>query len=124
MSDWTAEELQAVGSTDQIQVSSVRRDGSTTKPVTIWIVEAGDRVYVRSAHGPKTGWYLATSATGQGHLSIGSVEKDVAFAPVTDEGELQAVDQAYLTKYDRFRQIAEGIVTPDARVLTVRATPR
>jgi len=51
MSEWTPEELTRIGTAEELQVSSTRADGSLRPYVTIWVVRAGDDIYIRSAYG-------------------------------------------------------------------------
>ena len=51
MRGWTNEELTAIEGTDELQLASVRRDGTLRNPVTIWVVRLGDDLYVRSVNG-------------------------------------------------------------------------
>jgi hypothetical protein len=52
MTTWTDDELNAIDGADEMEIASLRRDGSMRKPVIIWVVRVGDRVFVRSAYGP------------------------------------------------------------------------
>jgi hypothetical protein len=125
MSHWTDRELQTIDHTDELRISSSRRDGTVTRPVTIWAVRVGDQVYVRSVHGRSAGWFTSTQATGTGHVSIGGIEKDVTFAEVSSSAEQSAISQAYRVKYGRYAQAIVGsTLTPDALAATIEATPR
>ena len=46
MSRWTSDELDKIGAAEELQIASVRRDGTLRKPVTIWVVRHGDDLYV------------------------------------------------------------------------------
>ena len=48
MTTWTSDELDKIGSAEELQIASLRRDGTLRKPVTIWVVRVGDDLYVRS----------------------------------------------------------------------------
>ena len=125
MSTWTDDELQIVDTVDELRVSSARPDGTTTRPVTIWAVRVGDRVYLRSVHGRGAGWFKGTQATGTGHVSIGGLEKDVAFARVSDEATQEAISDAYRSKYRRYAaNILDSTLTADALSATIEAVPR
>ena len=64
MSEWTASELEGVDRAEELQLASVRADGSPRPYVTIWAVSAGDQLYVRSAYGPDNPWYRRAKAAG------------------------------------------------------------
>jgi hypothetical protein len=49
---WTDDELDRVGSAEELDVASRRRDGELGGPRTIWVVRVGDDIYVRSVNGP------------------------------------------------------------------------
>ena len=51
MTTWTSDELDAIGDAEELTLASVRRDGTMRRPVTMWVVRAGDDVYVRSVNG-------------------------------------------------------------------------
>src|SRR5436305_6752986 len=47
MTTWTSDELTKIGSAEELRIASLRRDGTQTNPVTIWVVRLGKDVYVR-----------------------------------------------------------------------------
>jgi hypothetical protein len=51
MTDWTSDELHAIGSAEELELAPVRDDGTVRRPVTMWVVRDGDDVYVRSVNG-------------------------------------------------------------------------
>ena len=51
MSTRTSDELDRVGAAEELQLASLRRDGTPRPYVTMWVVRAGDDLYVRSAYG-------------------------------------------------------------------------
>jgi hypothetical protein len=51
MSGWTSDELDMIGTAEEVNLASVRRDGTLRRPVTISVVREGDDVNVRSVHG-------------------------------------------------------------------------
>jgi hypothetical protein len=121
---WTADELSRIGDAEELQLSSQRPDGSLRPYVTMWVVRAGDDLYVRSAHGPSNPWYRRAKASGTGRIRAGGVEHDVTFveAPPGIDGE---IDGAYHTKYDRYGpQIVGSVVGEGAAPQTVRLVPR
>ena len=54
---WSAGELDRIGRAEELQLASRRQDGTLRPYVTMWVVRAGDELYVRSAHGPNNPWY-------------------------------------------------------------------
>lgn len=51
MSTWTNDELAKIGKAEELEIASVRSDGTPRKPVTIWVVRVGDDLYVSSVNG-------------------------------------------------------------------------
>jgi hypothetical protein len=51
MTERTGDELNKIGTAVDVQISSVRLDGSQQKPVTTWVVRHGDNLYIRSVKG-------------------------------------------------------------------------
>ncbi len=52
MTTWTNEELSRIGEAEELQLASARGEGTLRPYVTMWVVRAGDQLYVRSAYGP------------------------------------------------------------------------
>lgn len=123
MSVWSPDELARFGRATEVQVASRRRDDSLRAYVTIWVVRAGDGVYVRSAHGPDNGWYRRAKASGAGRVRAAGVERDVTFEE-TGPAVVGAVTAAYHAKYDRYGPAIVGtVVSPEAEQLTLRIAP-
>jgi len=53
---WSSEELRRIGQAEELQLASARAGGPLRKYVTMWVVRAGDAVYVRSAYGSSNPW--------------------------------------------------------------------
>ena len=124
MTTWTDEELKRIGDAQELQLSSARPDGSMRPYVTMWVVRAGEDLYVRSAYGPTNPWYRRARASGVGRVRAGGVERDVTFAEATPTAH-PAIDAAYHAKYDRYGpQIVGSVVGPKAADVTVRLVPR
>ena len=123
-SSWTGEELRRVGAATELQLASVRADGTLRPYVTMWVVRVGDQLYVRSACGPDNPWYRRGTAAGAGRIRAGGVERDVSFTD-TDPNVQDDIDAAYHAKYDHYGpQIVGSVVGPAAHHVTVRLVPR
>lgn len=79
MTMWTRDELRKIGTAEELELASLRRNGTLGNPVTIWVVRAGDARYVRSWKGRTGSWFRASQVRHEG-LQAGSVGKDVTFA--------------------------------------------
>jgi hypothetical protein len=120
---WTDDGLAAVGTAEELELSSRRSDGTLRPFVTMWVVRVGDDLYVRSAHGPDNGWYRRAVASGTGRIRAGGIERDVTFA-TANPGVHDAIDAAYHAKYDRYGpRIVGTVVGTAAADVTVRLTP-
>jgi hypothetical protein len=59
MATWTNDELDKIGTAEELEVATLRRDGTRRNPVTIWVVRHGDDLYVRSVKGRAGAWFPA-----------------------------------------------------------------
>lgn len=124
MSEWTSDELTKIGTAEELKIASMRRDGTLRKPVTIWVVRVGDRLYVRSIKGRTGPWFRGTQSRREGHIRAGGVEKNVSFVDA-DEDASEEIDAAYRAKYDRYpARVLNTVLTPAARSATIRLVPR
>jgi hypothetical protein len=57
MNRWSDDELRRIADSDELQIASVRSDGTLRRPVTIWVVCVGDDVCVRSVTGRSASWF-------------------------------------------------------------------
>jgi hypothetical protein len=124
MSVWTIEELNKIGTAEELQIAPQKRDGTVRKPVTIWVVRVGDDLYVRSYRGLGGSWFRAAQANRQGHIRAGGVEKDVAFVDETAPGLNDQIDAAYRSKYQRYPQYVAPMLTAEVRSTTLKLVPR
>ena len=123
MTTWTSDELDTISDADELTLASVRDDGTLRRPVTMWVVRAGDDVYVRSVNGRGSSWFRAALDRHQARIRAGGVEKDVSLTETHDATD--EVDAAYQAKYGtRYPTIVPSIVTPDARAATLKLVPR
>jgi hypothetical protein len=121
---WPQEELARIGAAQEIGLASRRPDGSLRPYVTMWVVQAGDGLYVRSAYGPDNPWYRRAAASGAGRIRGGGIERDVSFARAAPEAQGD-IDAAYHAKYHQYGPRIVGSVTGSgAYDVTVRLVPR
>ena len=124
MADWKSEDLTTFGSAEELELASTRPDGTLRPFVTMWVVRAGDDLYVRSAYGSNNPWYRRAKASGIGRIRAGGLERDVTFADAAP-GVHAALDAAYHTKYDRYGpKIVGTVVGPEVEDVTIRLMPR
>src|ERR671936_489936 len=120
---WMSEELERIGSADELHIAPVRGDGTLGRTVPIWVVRVGDELYVRSWRGTSGAWFRAARASHAGHIGAGGVEKDVELLAAEERAE-DAIDAAYRHKYGHYRQYVGPMVSPRARATTLRLVPR
>ena len=124
MLPWTSDELNKIGGAEELEIASLRRDGTLRNPVTIWVVRLGDDLYVRSVYGRTSAWFRGTQARHEGHIRAGGVDKDVIFVDAGSDLNDQ-IDAAYRAKYRRYAaSIINSIVSAAARSATIKLVPR
>ena len=125
MVTWTSEELNKIGTAEELQIASLRRDGSLRKPVTIWVVRVGNDFYVRSVNGRTAAWFRGTQTRHEGRIQAGGVGKDVSFEGEMDTEIISQVDAAYRSKYRKYApQYVDPLIVPEARSATLKLLPR
>lgn len=125
MTTWTSDELNRVGSAEELQIAALRRDGTLRKPVIIWVVRIGNELYVRSVNGRTSAWFRGVQTRHEGQIRAGGVVKDVTFVEEPDSAINDQIDAAYRTKYRRYAaSIVNSIISPEARSATIKLVPR
>ena len=118
-STWGADELDRIGSTEEVQIAPVGV-GYTT----IWVVRVGDDLYVRSYRGRGGVWFRAALQRHEGRIRAGDIERDVTFVE-PDDVDQAAIDQAYRSKYAAHsRTYVDPMVAPTAVAATLRLIRR
>lgn len=121
---WTSEELNRIGTAEELEIESLRNDGTLRKPVIIWVVRIRDNLYVRAYKGRSSPWFRGTQVRHEGHIRAGGVDKDVTFLDGNPDLNDQ-IDAAYRSKYRRYAaNIVGDMVTSEARSATLKLVPR
>ena len=123
MTTWTSEELNKIGTAEELRIAPLRSNGTLRKPVTIWVVRIGDDLYVRSVNGRTSAWFSGVQARHEGHIQAGGVEKDVTFLEEAGLEINKQIDAAYHAKYRRYPSRVDHINSPEARLATIRLVP-
>jgi len=100
MRNWTADDLDTIGATAEVDVAPLRPDGSLRPSTPIWIVRVGDDLYVRSYRGRRGSWFHHALQRHEGRIRAGALQRDVIFEE-PDDADDRAIDEAYQTKYGR-----------------------
>jgi hypothetical protein len=103
-------------------IKEVRIRVGKARAVVIWVVVADAAAFVRSVRGSKGRWYVTARADGRAVLEIGGREYAVRVTPESDAAVLEAVSQAFLTKYAT-NPYAKSMVSPDTLPTTLRLDP-
>ena len=123
MTAWRSDQLSRIEGADELDLASVRRDGTLRNPVTIWVVRRGDDLYVRSVNGRTGAWFRGAQDRHEARIHAGDVETDVLLVETDDVND--EIDAAYRAKYRRYAaKIVDTVVTPEARAATLKLVPR
>ena len=124
MTLWTNTELEKINSAEELNISSLRQDGTLRKAVVIWVVRLRNDLYVRSVNGRTSAWYQSTQILHEGHIRAGGIDKDVTFLEA-DPSITDQIDNSYRTKYHQYASsIIASIISPKARAATIKLIPR
>jgi hypothetical protein len=123
MATWSSDELNRVAAAEEVRIAALRTDGTLRKPVIVWIVRAGDGLYVCSVNGRNAAWFRGVQARHEGSLNAAGVDKDVDFVEIADDNQ-DEVDAAYRAKYARYPSIVPSVLTSETRATTLRLVPR
>jgi hypothetical protein len=124
MTNWTDDEFTKIGRAEELQIASLRRDGTLRKPVTIWVVSHDASLYVRSVNGRSAAWFRGTQERHQGRIWAGGIEREVTFVDAEHDMD-DELDAAYRAKYRRYAgRILNSVLTPDARSTMIKLVPR
>ena len=125
MTTWKSDELKKIEKTDELELSSLRRDGTLRNPVTMWVVRVGSDLYVRAVKGRQGAWFRGVQTRHEGQIRSGGVEKDVTFVEAPDSPLHKEIDAAYREKYRRYpKSYTDSCLTPEAKAATIKLVPR
>jgi hypothetical protein len=124
VAEWTSEELKRIAVAEELQIASLRRDGTLRGPVTIWVVRQGDELFVRPVNGRNAGCFRGVQVRHEGRMWAGGVEKDVTLVEA-DDGMNAQLGAEYRSEYRRdAASIAGSIVTPQAQAARIKLVTR
>jgi len=112
---WSAEELERIGTAQELRISTSRADGTLRREVPIWVVRVSGHVYVRD-----NGWFGHAADSRRARIRVPGLEAGVAIEDVGDDKtELRAeVDLAYRAKYGRYGETSVARMLTDAAAAT------
>ena len=125
MNIWTNDELNKIGRAEELQIASLRRDGTLRNPVTIWVVRIANDLFVRAYKGRTSPWFRGAQTRHEGQIQAGGVVKDVTLIEDNDPAINEQIDAAYRMKYHRYAaSIVDTVLTSEARAATIKLVPR
>ncbi len=124
MMTWTKDELERIGNAEELEIASLRQDGTLRSRRIIWVIRLDDELFVRSVLGRTSVWFRGVQTRHEGRIWAGGVEKDVTFIEEPDSALNDRIDAVYLAKYLRYPADADAIVSPEARSATLRLLVR
>jgi hypothetical protein len=124
MTTWTSDELTKIGTAEELEIATLRGDGTLRKAVTIWVVRLGDDLYVRSVNGRSGAWFRGMQVRHAGHIQAGGIDRDVTFVEEPDPDLNARIDAAYHAKYRRYPSSVDHINSPEAGSATIKLVPR
>jgi hypothetical protein len=125
MTAWTIDELNKIGRAEELQIASLRRDGTLRNPVTIWVVCVGDALYVRAYKGRTSAWFRHALVRREGHIHAGGVDKEVIFIEESNPAINDQIDAVYRAKYrSHDAQYVDPMVSPEAKAATIKLASR
>jgi hypothetical protein len=124
MSAWSDDDLRRIADAEELDIAPVRRNGELRSATPIWVVRAGDDLYLRAAYGANKGWHGVARTSRRARISAGGVERDVAIEDA-HQSVFDAVDDAYRGKYaGRYASIVDSINDAEHRATTLRLVPQ
>ncbi|SEP32752.1 hypothetical protein SAMN02990966_05115 [Rhodospirillales bacterium URHD0017] len=120
MTNFDADTLRALRDAKEV---AIRTEKHPKSAVVIWVVVAGDQLFVRSFRGAKGRWYRDLAEGGPATLEFGGRRLAVQAVPANDETAIARASREYLAKYGS-SSYARAMVQPDVLPTTLRLDPR
>jgi hypothetical protein len=118
------ETLQLLDETQEVRIETRRDEDAPVHRTIIWVVTVDGDVFVRSVRGDRGRWYREVSANPSAALHVGERRIPVRAAPVTDETTVEAVSEAYWSKYGRtLPGPTRAMVRPETLPTTLKLEP-
>jgi hypothetical protein len=119
------ETLRLLDESEEVAIETRRDAGAPTHRTIIWSVVVNGEVFVRSVRAAEGRWYReASSNPSDAALHVGDRRIPVRAVPATDGAVVEAVSEAYKSKYERkWPGPTAGMVRPEALPTTLRLVP-
>jgi hypothetical protein len=120
MASFDADVLDALRDVQEVAIRTGKHPGNA---VVIWVVVAGDNVFVRSVRGNSGRWYRDLAAGGLAALEFDGRRLEVQAVPELDSESIERASREYLRKY-RPSPYAQAMVRAEVLPTTLRLEPR
>ena len=117
---WHGDQLSRIAGSEELQITTRRPDGTQRRWTPIWVVRAGDALYIRSAGGRDSDWYRHATQHNSGRIRAGGIETDVTLQPVGDPDLIAQVTAAYGAKYASQPGLVALFLKPPGTEATLR----
>ena len=119
-----AETLRLLDGTKEVRIETRRDAGSPEHRTIIWVVVLEGEVFVRSVRGQKGRWYREISSNPEGALHAGERRIRVRAAPATDTHAVDAVSEAFRSKYEKSAPASTAaMLRPEVLPTTLKLSP-
>jgi hypothetical protein len=109
---WNGDQLDRIAESEEIQITTTRRDGTQRRWIPIWVVRVGGDLYIRAARGRAADWYRHATAHHRARIRADGVETDVTLVLSAGQPLKQQVDAAYRAKYESQSWLAQFLEAP------------
>ena len=123
-SSFDSETLRLLDEMKEVRIETRRDEDAPAHRTTIWVVTVDGDVFVRSVRGERGRWYREVSANRDAALHVGDRRIPVRAVPVTDEPTVEAVSEAYRSKYGRTSPgSTRAMLLPETLPTTLKLEP-
>jgi hypothetical protein len=122
---WTPDQLRAIESAHELEITTARPDGALRSWVPIWVIRAGADIYVRTWQLREAGWFGHAVSSGRARVRVPGLEADVEVTQVgSGDAALRAAgDAAYRDKYGGDAGSVGRMTGEEATASTLRLDP-
>lgn len=120
MANFDSDTLSGLRSTREVAIRTAKHP---QRAVAIWVVVAGDEVFVRSVQGTGGRWYRDLAPGGPATLEWAGRRLEVQAIAATDDASVARASREYLAKYQP-SPYAQAMVKPEILPTTLRLEPR
>jgi hypothetical protein len=117
-------DLEVVRETKEVEIETRAAPDAPVHRAVIWIVvDAADRVLIRTWKGPGTRWYREVQAQPDCRLHVGGRAMDVRAVAANDQERVEAYSEAVQRKYARSTSTS-SMLEPHVLPTTLELLPR